>query len=911
MFLPIRPALIVTFLIAARAQAAPATLVPVTTVEGISEYRLPNGLRVLLFPDGSKPTVTVNVTYFVGSRHEGYGESGMAHLLEHMLFRGTPTHDDVMKLLQERGGNFNGTTWFDRTNYYETMPATGDNLEFGLKLEADRMVNSRISAADLSKEFSVVRNEFEIGENNPAGILEERLLSTAYLWHNYGKSTIGSRSDIEKVPADSLRIFYKKHYQPDNALLVVAGKFETKATLLLIQKYFGALPRPTRTLVPTWTEEPVQDGEREVILRRNGDVAIVSVVYHVAAGADPDWIGTDAVNDILTNKPSGRLYKALVEKGLASEVSGSVYPTAEPGVLVISAKVQPGVAPEAARAGLTKIVEGLGSTPITDVELNRFRARTLKTFELTLTDSGRVGVDLSDWAAMGDWRLFFLTRDRAQTLKTADISRIARAVLKPSNRTVGMFLPTKNPDRAAPLTRPDVAALLKDWKPQQTTSQAEAFAATFDNIDARTKRSTLNSGLQLALLSKKTKGESVRLTLTVRFGSPADVAGKTSAARILGPMLMRGTRAHGFQQLKDEFDMLRAELHFDEPRAGSANANVTTVDVLTKREHLPKVLRLLSEVIKMPAFSPTEFESFRKEMLTNLEEQRQDPMAIGFTTLMQRLLPWPKTDIRYVATVPDLIAQLKATKAIDLARMHQALWGSSAAQLAIVGDLDETEITAIVQKELGSWKSPKPYARIERPFRANEVENDVMATPDKQMSLVALGHSVDLNMDDPHYPAVVMLNQILGGGMNSRLWQRVREAEGLSYGVGSNFMVLPEDRGGVFFAYAMCAPQNAEKALATIEQEMKKLLAEGLSEKELTEAKTGYAAEWENNLADDGFVAHDLAQGLFLGRTMSYWKSLNQKIQALTPADVMAVARSTLKLENLTRVRAGDLGKKP
>ena len=195
-------------------------------VEGITEYRLANGLKVLLYPDQSKPTVTVNITYFVGSRHEGYGETGMAHLLEHMVFKGTPTHADIWKLLQDRGAQFNGTTWYDRTNYYEELPATPENLEFALKLEADRMVNSRIAGEDLAKEFSVVRNEFEMGENNPAGVLEEKMFAAAFQWHNYGKTTIGSRSDIEKVPVENLREFYRKHYQPDNAMLIVAGKFD-------------------------------------------------------------------------------------------------------------------------------------------------------------------------------------------------------------------------------------------------------------------------------------------------------------------------------------------------------------------------------------------------------------------------------------------------------------------------------------------------------------------------------------------------------------------------------------------------------------------------------------------------------------------------------------------------------------
>jgi zinc protease len=207
------------------AQTAPKF---VATVEGINEYELPNGLKILLIPDEAQTNVVVNIVYKVGSRHEGYGEKGMAHLLEHMMFKPSKKFTDIKKSISDKGAIANGTTWYDRTNYYEVMPGTDENLRWALDMESDRMVNSKILEADLQKEFSVVRNEFEMGENDPAGILNERILSSMYLWHNYGKSTIGSKEDIERVKADNLRAFYKKYYQPDNAVLIIAGKFDAK-----------------------------------------------------------------------------------------------------------------------------------------------------------------------------------------------------------------------------------------------------------------------------------------------------------------------------------------------------------------------------------------------------------------------------------------------------------------------------------------------------------------------------------------------------------------------------------------------------------------------------------------------------------------------------------------------------------
>ncbi len=294
----------------------------VTSVEGITEYKLGNGLRVLLFPDQSKSTITVNITYLVGSRMEGYGETGMAHLLEHMVFKGSTNHTNIPQELSSHGARPNGTTWYDRTNYFETFTASDENLKWALSLESDRMVNSFIAKKDLETEFSVVRNEFERGENDPGSVLEERVMSTAYLWHNYGKSTIGSKEDIERVPIENLQAFYKKYYQPDNSVLTVAGKIDEAKTLALINEYFGSIPKPTRVLTETFTNEPVQDGERHVVLKRVGDVQVAACGYHIPSGSHADYPAIEVLVETLTNEPSGRLYKALVESKKASTAYG-------------------------------------------------------------------------------------------------------------------------------------------------------------------------------------------------------------------------------------------------------------------------------------------------------------------------------------------------------------------------------------------------------------------------------------------------------------------------------------------------------------------------------------------------------------------------------------------------------------
>jgi zinc protease len=892
------------------ADPAPSRPTKVTAVEGITEYRMDNGLRVLIFPDQSKPTVLVNITYLVGSRLEGYGETGMAHLLEHMLFKGTPSRPDVWKLLQDHGANFNGTTWWDRTNYFEELPASAENLDFALALEADRMVSSKIAAEDLAKEFSVVRNEFEKTENQPDIVLEDKVLAAAYQWHNYGKSTIGSRSDIERVPIENLRAFYRRYYQPDNAILIVAGKFDEKRALDLVAKYFGAIPRPARKLAQTWTVEPVQDGERQVTVRRSGDVAIVELAYHGVAGADPDKVAEDAIIDILTNKPSGRLYKALVEKGIASEVSGTAYPMAEPGVMLFSAKAGKNGSAREIRDTMTGIVEAFGASIISKEEIDRWRAGFFREFDLILTETAKTGVVLSEFAAMGDWRLLYLMRDRVKSTTAEDVARVAKAYLKPTNRTLGLFQPTKDADRAPLPPVPDVAGMLKDYKGSAASGAGEAFLATVDNIEKRTSREELPGGLKLALLPKKTKGGQVHLALTVRFGGEADIKGKVAAASLLPEMLLRGTRKHTFEQLKDKLDLLKAEVSFGHGHGSPSTVNVAQVHVKTVRENLPAVIELLGEMLREPAFGKKDFESLRAEMLSKMEEQLSDPIANASVALMQRLLPFPPDDVRYTPTVKEAIERLRKVSAADLASLHKRLWGASAAQLSVVGDFDTSAVKADIAKAIATWKSPKPYQRIPLPFQPSKPGDDTINTPDKEMAFVAAGQALETRDDDPAYPALYLFNYMLGGSPTSRLFLRLRQKEGISYGAFSQMLAHPIDKSAFFFAGAIAAPANMDKAMSGLLAEIESMVKTGVNDKELADAKKSYAKVWEGRIAEDDFVLGELNQGLFLGRTLGYWKDLNSKIDKLTVADVNAAVKQFIDPEKLAKVRAGDLAKK-
>src|SRR5262252_9491073 len=448
------------------AQTLPPGVKKGPSMAGITEYTYPNGLRLLLLPDSGSSTITVNIVYLVGSRHEGYGESGMAHLLEHMNFIKS-THDrNIKKELEDHGARWNGTTDYDRTNYFETVNASDENLRWALGLEAERMVNMRMEKALLDTEMTVVRNEFERGENSVSRVLEERVFSTAYLWHNYGKSVIGSRVDIERVPIDRLAAFYKKYYQPDNAVLVVAGQIDPSKTLGMIAGTLGAIPRPTRKLDETYTVEPPQDGERTVELRRVGKGKNLIIAYHSPAMAHPDAGSLEVLAGILSGRGgTGRLDKALVDTKKAVAVGVSVYELHDPGVVLISATLSDDQSIDEVKKIISDTIVGLTREAPTKEEVDRAKTRIIQGMDRSFANSQQLAMQLTNVIADGDWRLLFTNYEEVKRVTAEDVTQVAKTYFKDSNRTVGVFIPEPTPDRTAVPAAPSITTLLNSYTP--------------------------------------------------------------------------------------------------------------------------------------------------------------------------------------------------------------------------------------------------------------------------------------------------------------------------------------------------------------------------------------------------------------------------------------------------------------
>src|SRR6266850_757661 len=732
-----------------------------------------------------------------GSRHEGYGEKGMAHLLEHMLFKGSKSFPDIKSELTRRGARWNGTTSNDRTNYFETFSATPENLDWALAMEADRMVTSRVSRQDLDSEMTVVRNEFEMGENNPGSVLFQRMQQLAYAWHNYGNPTIGQRADIERVPIDKLQAFYRTWYQPDNAVLLIAGRFEEPRALELVMKHFAPLPKPARVLPAFYTEEPTQDGERTVTLARIGDSQLVTALYRIVAGSHPEYPAIDILVQILSDTPTGRLHRALVQKGLASSSFG------------------------------------------------------------------------------------------------------AERYLKPANRVLGMFVPTERPERAEIPPTPDVERLLEGYRGGDNVSLGEAFDPSPKNIESRIQRRTLANGIQAALLPKQTRGGRAVATLTLHWGDEKTLMNREVACEFAGQMLMRGTKKRSRAELKEELEKLNARV--------SLSGEGMSLEV--RGENLIPALRLAAEALREPSFPPAEFDELKRAVLTSTQTQLSDPGANAEVRLSRHLEPYPRGHRNYTPTLPERLEWIRKTTLKDAQSCYGELMGATGADFAAVGEFDADAMAQAVGELFGAWRNPHPFTRVPaRHFDRPPLEDEVI-TPDKANAVLRGGENVRMRDDHTDFPALLLGNYLLGGASTSRIAERVREKEGLSYSTGSSFSASPLDEAASFRLSAIFAPQNRARVEQAIREEVARALKDGFSAEELEAGKKGILEARRLARTQDRALANRIGSYLFIKRTFAWDIELESKVAALTPAQVNDALRRHIDPAKLSLVMAGDFKK--
>ncbi len=887
-------------------ETSEAQVKQVASVEGITEYSLNNGLKVLLFPDNSAQTITVNITYLVGSRHEGYGEKGMAHLLEHMVFKGTPNHPNIPEELSSHGARPNGTTWYDRTNYFETFNATDENLDWALDLESDRMVNSFIAKKDLESEFSVVRNEFESGENSPGRVLMEKVISSAYLWHNYGKSTIGNRSDIERVPIENLQAFYKKYYRPDNAVLMVTGKFDTEKTLALIEKKFAGIKNPITALRDIPTIEPAQDGEKRVSLSRVGDLQIASALYHMPAGSHEDAAALAIAEEILSDEPSGRLYKALVDDKKSSGIWSFTPFTKEPSFMYINVDVPSDKSLAEAEKTLLNTLDGLAKNPVTQAEVDRAKANMLKQMDQIFRNSSYLGTYMSEFIGAGDWRLAFIFRDRVEEMTVDKVNTAIQRYLINTNRTVGNFTPTKTPIRVDIEHTENVNALVSNYKGKEALEVGEAFDVSYDNVQSQLATGMLEkSKIEYGFIKKDNRGKTVNLNFTIRNGNVDQLMNKGLVARYTARMLNKGTKTSTRQDIEDKLSALKSSVFFN-GNNGRVYAYLNSTE-----EYLMPTLALMTDMLKNPTFDATELEKLKTQDLANLEESKSEPQAVVSRQIGLLNNNYPKGHPNYNMTYDEEVAAIKSVTVDTIKTYYNDFYGiSNSASVVAIGNMDEQALKDYFEKEYEGFSNNKPYTEISDIYKPNKATNEQILTPDKKNAFTLGILSFEGSQYDDDYAALQVAGEVFGGGfLNSRIAGRLRQQDGVSYGAGGNVNVDGDnkDKNSSMYVYAIYAPENAGKVQQGFKEEIARFISDGITEEELTNVVNGWVQEQNVSRAKDNELANTIGNNMYYDRDMNFQKDIEAKVKMLTVEDVNNVIKKYFKsFDQWSVVNGGD-----
>lgn len=885
----------------------PKGLQKVTTIEGISEYTLNNGLKILLAPDQSKSQTTVNMSYKVGSRHEGPGETGMAHLLEHLLFRGSPDFPDALAEFSRRGMAANGSTSADLTNYYASFNSDAATLSWYLRWQAEAMQHASISKADLDAEMTVVRNEMERGENSPFNILLQQVSAAAYVWHPYGRSVIGARSDIENVDIQQLQDFYHQYYQPDNAVLIITGKFDVAETLKDIAIIFGNIAKPDRQIPKSYTIEPVQEGPRSIVLERIGGSPIGLIQYHIPSALHDTYTNLALGTAMLSDSPSGPLYTELVESNLATSVFGFARAMNQPGYTLFGIQIQEHQDADDVLAKLQNLISIKTIDGLDDKSLNRIKTAWLNDWQQIYNSQSSLASALSSAVSHGDWRLFFIERDRTKIADLEAIKLDLKTWLVPNNRTSGLYIPTDKPIYA-PANTP---ANLEPWLKELKTDTTRAAIASFDTnplaIDQASQISTLklnNGDIKLALLPKQTAGEEIYANMSIGFGSLDEFNSLGIIPQITANMLMRGSTNMSRQEIEDRLNELDSDLYF------SGRDNVLLISMRSSAKNFNELLDLSFNILKNPNFPESELKKIKSSLLTNINNQASNPSWLVSNKLERNQQPWATTDIRYVTDAKqskDLVNQLQQSDIIDF---YNKFYGAGTIEFAAVGQLDVDSVKAKLTANITDWQLAPKYERIPQTWYLIKPKDFQIPTPGKANANYMASLSLQLQDNNPDWIPLFLANYLIGGSEDSRLWQTIRSKQGLSYSVGSSISSSPWEPYAKWSIFASMAPENAVKLKDTITQVLRDTKQTGFKQQEIDQGVISLLNFLQLGRSSDANLSTKWLRYLKLNRNFGWDQKIIDRLQNIKAKELNEVLNKYLDIDKFSIAIAYDQAKK-
>ena len=879
----------------------------VKTVGSIDEYRLEsNGLQVLLLPEHSSPTLTFMVTYRVGSKNEVTGSTGATHILEHMMFKGTTQRDrskgnNVDQLLERTGARYNATTWLDRTNYYENLGS--EHLASAIDMEADRMRNLLLRDEDRRPEMTVVRNEFERGENSPVQALYKEIYQAAFVAHPYHHSTIGHRSDIEKVSIERLREFYDTFYWPDNATVTIIGDFDPAQALALVKKSFGVYPRAPKPIPLVYTEEPVQTGARRVQVKRAGQLGVVALAHKITAATHPDYAALSLLSAILTDGKNSRLYRALTDKNLSTGIDADAGFNSDPTLHLIFAPLAPGATHEEVERILLQEIEKLKKDGVSEAELKAAIAKTLADAAFKRDGSFAVAGNLNECIAVGDWSLFYTLDQAMAKVTVADIKRVANAYLNEDQSTTGWFVPTASggagaaPSAAGKGARANGPNYYRSPEIEALAQSATVPGGAGATVEAGSKIAPQVKRLKVAGIELIALPSGVKDVVTMRASLPAG-SGNPAIPTLTGMLLDQGTLKQDKFAIAEKLEAVGASISF------SVGTDLLDISAKSLKKDAPLVISLIAEQLRLPAFTAEEFAKVKKQYAGSLK-RRLENTDFRATDAFSRAV-YPTGHPNRNPAPEALLAAIEAARLEDVMAFHKAVYGPAQMTLVLVGDLDLPTLEVEIGRAFAGWQGGGQLLRVATPTPSAAPPPLEVVVPDKTSVSVVLGQSSGLRYNEPDYQALRVATAILGSGFTGRLMANVRDKEGLTYDVGAR---LGNDtvNAGDWKITGSFAPALLDKGLASIRRQLTLWYESGATASEIEARKSNLIGSFKVDLATSDGMAGALLATVNRGYELNWLDDFPVKIKALTDEQVNAAIKKYLKPDAMVLVKAGTL----
>lgn len=907
--------------------------IPGGMTENVRKIVLDNGLTVITKEVHTAPVVSVQVWYKIGSRNEEPGVNGIAHQLEHMLFKGTSDRPiQFGRLFSALGSDSNAFTSYDQTAYHGTVER--HKLRALLTLEADRMHNSLIDSEHLESEKRVVISELQGYENDPGYRLSRTVMQAAFPNSQYGLPVGGTKADVEKFTVEQVRKYYRKYYSPENATLIVVGDFQNEPTLQAIKEIFGSIPNQSKNVGAGFTDRvrtktdnltkraPVKDAgasftdnkadnlkqsalgnstyKNPIVLREEGSAPLLDVVYPLPSVNHPDIPALQVMDYVLTAGRNSRLYQALVESGQASNAGGYTSNLIGAGWYELYATAVPGQKLTKIDQTLQQAIADLQTKGVTSEELNRAKAQFVADVILGNRNITNQAIQLGDsQTTAGDYRYVDKLLAAVGEVSTADVQRVVQEYLKPENRTVGYFEPiqiaadadsgTRNGGQTsekfnlgAPLDPAEVAKYLPKID-VATESSDRALPESFK----------LGNGMGVLLVSDRST-PTVTLSGNIPGGKQFDPAAKAGVAELVADNLMNGTKTKDALTLAKVLESRGATLGFS---AGREGVNLNGYSLKTD---LAILIETLADVLQNATFPTEQLELSRQRAITDLKTDLDDPNYLSVRTLQQQIFPQNHPFHSY-----PTLESLKSITRADMVGFYQTYYRPDNTVLALVGDFDLPEVRSLLEKHFGNWKASGKSPHIDFPpvpspekiVRLNPV------LPGKTQAVTVIGNR-GINRQDPRYYAAAVLNQILGGDtLSSRLGTEIRDRLGLTYGIYSYFQAGKQL--GLFVIDMQTAPEDANKAISSTLALLQQICTTGVTAAEVETAKRSLTSSYSVSLADPDSLTAQILRNEVYGLSQEEIRNFPQKIQAVTLEQVNQVAKELLHPDNLVVVTAG------